>query len=110
VVEVVKSQTLKADDVIQLRQAGGVLEGVLQDSAGNPAIRVGPTYLFFLVLSNDGIYRGSPFARFELDTAGRLITVDPTYWDTLPGVQALVGRTVPEAKAVIEAAVAGQRQ
>jgi hypothetical protein len=106
VVEVVKSEKLRAGDVIPLRQSGGVLDGVLREFTADPAIEIGPTYLMFIDLARDGFYGGSPMGRYELDSADVLHNVDPVYWLDLPGVRALEGVPLTQAIFQIEAVLA----
>ena len=78
-------------------QAGGVKNGIAYQLEGDPVIRVGVTYLFFLQRGPHS-YAGPAFGRFEIDAAGRFM---PNGWETYTGIAAVSGRTIDEAAARI---------
>jgi hypothetical protein len=110
VLDVIKSENLKPGDFIQIRQDGGVLDGILREAEDDPVMKLGPSYLLFLGPAGNGTYGSAPFGRFEVESDERLLKVSALHWTDEPTVAALDGRTLSDAKAAIQIAMGAPPQ
>ncbi len=106
VIQVIKGAGLNAGDVIELQQAGGVIDGVLLESDEDPVMRIGPAYLLFLDShANTSLFTTSPYGRFEQETSGRLRVSNEELWGELPAVRCLNSKDVQEATDNVRVAI-----
>ncbi len=105
VIDVVAAGGVRAGDLIYISQAGGLVDGTAYEMEGDPVIEVGKTYLMSLGEPRPGLFTNTPYDRFELDTNGRLQTVN-SEWDWVPRVAALNGLSMDAAAVKIREAVA----
>ncbi len=75
--------------------------GIAYESAGNPVIEVGRTYVMFLSFDEKGWHWSTPWGRFEVAPAGSLIPAAADYWQTLGVRQQLEGKTVADLRSMV---------
>lgn len=100
-------------DHVYIRSSGGIWEDVAYHYEGDALLNIGQTYLLAAgrfdsvakeaVAAGRGYIAGGGFTSFVVGSDGRLQPADPM-WADLPAVKELSGRTVDEAKAIIESA------
>jgi hypothetical protein len=97
--------TVEPGSTVVMEQFGGIVgdeeSGLrLVILEGDTPLQPGRTYLFFATRKDDGAYVSAPFTRLALGPGQRLAALEP--WGDIPAMQALDGRTVPEALAEVQ--------
>lgn len=82
-------------------QTGGVKNGIAYESAGNPVIEVGRTYVMFLSFDEKGWHWSTPWGRFEVAPDGSLVPVAAADWRLLGVRQELEGKTVADLRSIV---------
>ncbi len=82
-------------------QTGGVKNGIAYESAGNPVIEVGRTYVMFLSFDEKGWHWSTPWGRFEVAPDGSLLPVAADEWRLLGVRQQLEGKTLSDLRSMV---------
>lgn len=115
-----QSGSAKVGDKIAVLQVGGLFDGTAYETEGDPILKIGQRYLMFLQpypgLKEIGVaepwgstFSGPAFARFFVDDAGLLLTVDNAWLcEDCTGPRTLHGKSLDEGTSLIQLAVDGK--
>ena len=104
VVRTIQSSDLAVGDSFAITAWGGKIDGVRYESAGDPLLEVGTTYLLFLERPHEAAFTSLPFGRYKISSDGRLQRVT-TQFDVFDAVSSLSGLGLDEAITKIDDAL-----